>query len=248
MSLSFEDLRTIISSGKKTEFAKAMGNVLTEKQNNLPDFYDFYGKLIKEDIIFTLSKCYIRFRKYAQRILSLDQLMEMDKILMENYALSKHEPIEYCFLGSIYRIGATWASSLFGVIYITKLRVIGLGIYHQSSGVRAIAKAVSSSIYDTSHKAFRHSMQKTLGDDFSEAELTKFDHFYPIINMYNIKKKKDIIVYTTKLEYEKKGKTKTIKLTIKLKPEKEKNEDKIAFTTKKEDLLNKIESFLLSYQ
>ena len=41
MSLSFEDLRTIISSGKKTEFAKAMGNVLTEKQNNLPDFYDF---------------------------------------------------------------------------------------------------------------------------------------------------------------------------------------------------------------
>ena len=55
-------------------------------------------------------------------------------------------------------------------------------------------------------------------------------------------------MYTTKLEYEKKGKTKTIKLNIKLKPEKEKNEDKIAFTTKKEDLLNKIESFLLSYQ
>ncbi len=248
MSLSFEDLRTIISSGKKKQFAKAMFEVLTEKQNNLPDFYDFYGKLIKEDIIFTLSKCYFSFRNYAESILSINQLREMDKILMENYALSKHEPIEYCFLGSIFRIGATWGSSLFGVIYITKLRVIGLGLYHQSSGVRAIAKAISSSIYDTSHNAFRHSMQKTLGDDFSEAELTKFDHFYPIINMYNIKKKKDIIVYTTKLEYEKKGKTKTIKLTIKLIPKKEKNEDKNTFAIRKEELLNKIESFLLSYQ
>ena len=246
--MSSEDLRTLISSGKKSKFAKAMAEVLREKQNNLPDFYEFFGKLIKEDTNFTLSKCYIRFRKYAQRILSIDQLREMDKILMENYALSKHEPIEYCFLGSIFRIGATWGSSLFGVIYITKLRVIGLGSYHQSSGVRAIAKAVSSSISDTSHKAFRHSMQKTLGDDFSEAELTKFDHFYPIINMYNIKKKKDIIVYTTKLEYEEKGKTKTKKLTIKLKPEKEKNEDKIAFATRKEEILNKIESLLLAYQ
>ena len=91
-------------------------------------------------------------------------------------------------------------------------------------------------------------MQKTLGDDFSEAELTKFDHFYPIINMYNIKKKKDIIVYTTKLEYEEKGKTKTKKLTIKLKPIREKNEDKNAFAPRKEELLKKIESFLLSYQ
>ncbi|MCK4480181.1 MAG: hypothetical protein KAV01_06610, partial [Candidatus Lokiarchaeota archaeon] len=117
MSYSFEDLRTIISSGKKKQFAKAMFEVLTEKQNNLPDFYDFYGKLIKEDIIFTLSKCYFSFRNYAKSILSINQLREMDKILMENYALSKHEPIEYCFLGSIFRIGATWGSSLFGVIY-----------------------------------------------------------------------------------------------------------------------------------
>ncbi len=248
MSLSFEDLRTIISSGKEKKFAKALTEVLTEKQNNLPDFYDFYGKLIKEDIIFTISKCYFLFRIYAEKILSLNRLWEMDKILMENYALNKHEPIEYCFSGQITRTGATWGSLLTGVIYITKLRVIGLGIYSQSSGVRGIAKVISSSISDTSHKAFRYTMQKIMGDDFSEAELTKFEHFYPIINPYNIEKKKNLLKYKTDLEYEKEGKTNTKKLTIKLIPKKEKNEDKIAFATKKEELLKKIESFLLSYQ
>jgi len=248
MSLSFDELKTIMSSGKKTNFAKAMGEVLKEKQNNLSAFYDFYGKLITEDTNFTLSKSYYLFRIYAEKVLSIDQLMEMDKILMEKYALSKHEPIEYCFSGQISRIGATWGSLLTGVIYITKLRVIGLGIYSQSSGVRGIAKTISSSIYDTSHKAFRHTMQKIMGDDFSETELTKFEHFYPIINLYKIEKKKNLVQYKTDLEYEKEGKTKTKKLTIKLIPKKDKNEDKNAFDRRKEENLNKIESFLLSYQ
>ena len=190
MSLSFEDLRAIIISGKKKQFAKAMFEVLKEKQNNLPDFYDFYGKLIKEDIIFTLGKCYFLFRNYAQKVLSIKKLWEMDKILMENYALSKHEPIEYCFIGQIFSKAITSSVSgsgttVYGVIYITKLRVIGLGIFSQSSPIRSIAGAISG----TSNESFRQMMQKEMGDNFSEAELTKFDHFYPIINIYNIKKK-----------------------------------------------------------
>ena len=81
-----------------------------------------------------------------------------------------------------------------------------------------------------------------MGDDFSEVELTKFDHFYPINNPYKIKKKKKFILYKTELEYEKKVKTKTKKFKIVLKPFKEENVDN------KEKLLNKIESLLLSYQ
>ncbi len=240
MSLSFEDLRAIIISGKKKQFAEAMFDVLTEKQNNLPDFYDFYGKLIIEDTIFTLSKCYSLFRRYAQKVLSINKLWEMDKILMENYALSKHEPIEYCFFGQIFSTATTSSvtgigTSVYGVIYITKLRLIGLGSFSRSA-------TIQSYVGDTSNESFRQMMQKKMGDDFSEAELTKFDHFYPINNPYKIKKKKKFILYKTDLEYEKKGKTKTKKFKIVLKPFKEENIDSM------EEILNKIESLLLSYQ
>ncbi|MFX1573147.1 MAG: hypothetical protein ACFFB0_10395 [Promethearchaeota archaeon] len=248
MSMSFEDLRTIMRSGKKKQFAKAMLEVLKNKQNNLPDFYDFYGKLIRENINFALSKCYYQFRTYAEKILSIDQLMEMDKFLMENYALSKYEPIEYLFSGQILRMVATWGSTLTGIVYITKLRVIGLGFYMQSSLIRDIARALSSSVSDTSHKSFKYTMQKIMGNDFSESELTKFDHFYPIMNPYNIKKKKKVIKYSTNLEYDKKGKTKTKKLIMKLIPLKERNEDIYAFNIRKEELMNRIITFLLSYQ
>jgi len=239
MSLSFEDLRAIIISGKKKQFAEAMFDVLTEKQNNLPDFYDFYGKLIREDTIFTLSKCYSLFRRYAQKVLSINKLWEMDKILMENYALSKHEPIEYCFFGQIFSTATTSSvtgigTSVYGVIYITKLRLIGLGSFSRSPTIK--------SIVGTSNESLGQMMKKKMGDDFSEAELTKFDHFYPINNPYKIKKKKKLILYKVDLEYEKNGKPKTEKFKIVLQPYKEENVDS------KEEILNKIESLLLSYQ
>ena len=250
MSLSIEDLRTIISSGKKTRFGKAMGDILAEKQNNLPDFYDFYGKLIREDTNFTLSKCYIYFRKWAQRILSIDQLMEMDKILMENYALSKHEPLEFCFSGAIGRSAPTMGISVTGVVYITKLRVIGIGAVFKRriEVISAIVGAIAPPAPGALDKTFRNRMQETLGDDFSESEFTKFDHIFPINKPYDLRRKKKFVGYTTDIEFEKKGKTKKKKLIILLMPTKMRNEDKNAFATRKEELLNKIESFLLSYQ
>jgi len=250
MSLSFEDLRTFISAGKKMKFGKAMGNVLTEKQNNLPDFYDFYGKLIKEDTNFTLSKCYIYFRKWAQRILSIDLLMEMDKILMENYALSKHEPIEFCFSGGVGRSAPTVGISVTGVVYITKLRVIGIGAVLKRSfdAISAIVGAIATPASGALDKTFRNRMQETLGDDFSESEFTKFDHIFPINKPYDIRRKKKFVGYTTDIEFEKKGKEKKKKLIILIMPTKYKNEDKNDFAIRKEELLNKIESFILSYQ
>ena len=227
-----------------------MGEVLSEKQNNLPDFYDFFGKFIKEDTNFTLSKCYILFRKHAKRILSLEQLMKMDKVLMENYALSKHEPIEYCFQGGIGRSAPTLGISVTGVVYITKLRVIGLGFVLKRSHelIGAIVGAVAPPVSGAFDKTFRNRMQETLGDDFSEAEFTKFDHIFPINNPYDIRRRKKTVGYTTDIEYDKKDKTKKQKLIIDLMPTKMKDEDKNAFATRKEELLNKIESFLLSYQ
>ncbi len=250
MSLSLDELRTIISSGKKTNFAKAMNEVLKEKQYNLPAFYDFYGKLIREDTNFTMGKCYIQFRwKYAEKILSLDKLMEMDRVLMENYALSKYEPIEFCFSGQIIRSFATAAITFSGIIYFTKLRVIVVGFTGRKSmdPVTAVVGAVSPPASGALDKTFRSTMQKTLGDDFSETEFSKFDHIFPINKPYDIKRRKNVIDFTSDIEYEKKGKTKKKKLNIRIIPLKEKQEDKNAFETRKEELLQKIESFLLSF-
>jgi len=250
LSLSSEDLRTLISSGKKSKFAKAMAEVLREKQNNLPDFYEFFGKLIKEHPIFTLSKCYLRFRKFAQRILSLDQLLLMDKVLVQNYALSKHEPIKFCFSGGVGRRTPTAGITVTGVIYITKLRVIGLGFVFKRSpeAISHIASTIAPPVSGALDKTFRNRMKETLGDDFSESEFSKFDHIFPINNPYDIKRKKKYVGYTTDIEYEKKDKTKKKKLIILLIPQKEKKEDKFAFEKRKEELLKKIESFLLSCQ
>ena len=246
--MSSEDLRTLISSGKKSKFAKAMAEVLREKQNNLPDFYEFFGKLIKEDTNFTLSKCYLRFRKFAQRILSLDQLLLMDKVLVQNYTLSKHEPIKYCFLGGVGRSAPTVGISVTGIVYITKLRVICLGFSIKRSYelIGAIVGAIAPPASGALDKTFRNRMKETLGDEFSESEFSKFDHIFPINNPYDIKRKKKFVGYTTDIEYEKKDKQKKKKLIITIMPTKERKEDKFAFEKRKEETLNKIESFLLS--
>ena len=227
MSLSFEDLRTFISSGKKSKFAKAMAEVLREKQNNLPDFYEFFGKLIKEDTNFTLSKCYLHFRKFAQRILSLEQLLQMDKVLMQNYALSKHEPIRFCFLGGIGRSAPMVGISVTGIVYITKLRVIGLGFSMKRSHelIGGIVGAIAPPVSGALDKTFRNRMKETLGDEFSESEFIKFDHIFPINNPYDLKRKKKFVGYTTDIEYDKKDKTKKKKLIITIMPMKEKKED-----------------------
>ena len=113
--------------------------------------------------------------------------------------------------------------------------------------VTAVVGAVSPPASGALDKTFRSTMQKTLGDDFSETEFSKFDHIFPINKPYDIKRRKNVIDFTSDIEYEKKGKTKKKKLNIRIIPLKEKQEDKNAFETRKEELLQKIESFLLSF-
>ena len=73
-----------------------------------------------------MSKCYHLFRKKAKKILSIEQLAEMDKKLMEEYALNKAETIHLVFSGLMYSQSKlkmdlnTWD----GIIYFTLSRPI----------------------------------------------------------------------------------------------------------------------------
>ncbi|MFX1298119.1 MAG: hypothetical protein ACFFD2_25115 [Promethearchaeota archaeon] len=248
--MSSEDLRDLITSGKKTKFAKAMAEILEEKINNLPEFYEFYGELIKDHPNFILGFSYMIFRKYAQRMLSLEQLLLMDKVLMQNYALSKHEPIRFCFSGAVIRRAATVGISINGIVYITDLRIIGIGsiIKRRPDPITHIASVVAPPASGALDKTFRAKMKETLGEDFTESEFTKFDNIFPINNIYDIKRKKKYIGYTTDIEFDKKDKTKKKKLIMLLVAGKEKKEDNVAFEKRKEELYDKIESFLISCQ
>lgn len=95
-------------------------------------------------------------------------------------------------------------------------------------------------------KSIKWAIKRELTNTFSDEELGKFKHNFPIIKAYDIEKSKDNIIYFIKLSYEHQIGLKAI--GFKLTPLKEKNEKKNDFNIRRTEVLNRIEETLIKTQ
>lgn len=244
-----EKIKDLFKRTKAKKFIKSLITILENNVSNLKEFYDFYGEYIKENRDFALNKCYHLFRTKASKIISVKDLVDMDDYILNNLVFTGEEKLITSFMGTFKRPKA----KLVGHIFLTNFRFLGTGVLVEKgstpgTGPKSLLAAGIAIARSASRDAIKNALVKGMGQKFSEEMMSIFDNHFPIIDAFNIKKKKNQISYSVKLEYQKKNKTKQKVLDFSVKPKKEKGEDKTSFINRREQILNKIESILLKSQ
>lgn len=168
----------------------------------------------------------------------------------------EREHLVTSFKGKLERMGESFKGNL----YLTNLRLGGTGTLKQISlnkkliiGGWLLAGLVGATLMSFStlddkekSKSIKWAIKRELTNTFSDEELGKFKHNFPIIKAYDIEKSKDNIIYFIKLSYEHQIGLKAI--GFKLTPLKEKNEKKNDFNIRRTEVLNRIEETLIKTQ
>lgn len=248
---SVDELRDLMKRGKAKKFVNGLIAILIDKKDdNIREFYDLYGELIRKNRSFALNKCYHLFRSKASNILFAETLTEMDRYLLTNFALSEQEKLITSFKGVFQRPKA----KLKGHLFLTEFRFLGTGVLSEKgqstagTGPKSLLAAAVVITRDAQRNAIKTALRKAMGDKFSEEALNVFQHHFPIINAYNIKKSTTNIAYTIKLRYQARKKMKEKIMTFKVTPKSEKTESSQSFANRKEGILNAIEETLLKAQ
>jgi len=244
-----EKVKDFFKRTKAKKFIKSLIAILEKNVSNLREFYDFYGEFIKANRTFALNKCYHLFRTKASKIISVKDLVDMDDYILNNLVFTGEEKLITSFMGNFKRPKA----KLKGHIFLTNFRFLGTGVLVEKgstpvTGPKSLLAAGVAIAKVASRDAIRNALVKGMGQKFSEEALNIFDNHFPIIDAFNITRKKDHISYSVKLEYEKRNKTKQKNLDFSVKPKREKGEDKSSFQDRREQILNEIESTLLKSQ
>ncbi len=251
MSKFIEKLKKAMEKEKEQKFVKNLKKILENKKDDIQSFYDLYGKFIQENRDFALSNCYYLFRREASKILSVEELLNMDQYLLNNYAFKKPEKLLISFTGKIKGL----TGPLEGVLFLTDYRILGTGEMKGGSGssTKGILTGAEVSMAKDINAMMKKKMtdtleQETLGEGFSEEQFKIFPHNFPIINAYNINKNTYAINYMIKFEYQKKSKTKVKEVVVVIIPMKEEGEKSKAFKPRKELILDKLEETILKAQ
>ena len=247
---SMDELRTLMANRKAKKFiAGLIANANAKMDTNIQEFYDFYGQLIRENLPFALNYCYDLFRTKLSKFLSAQTLAEMDRYLLSNFAFSEQERLITSFKGEFVRP----KGKLKGHVFLTDFRFLGTGVMTekgQSStiGPKSLLQIGIQYAREAQRNAIRKALQKSMGEKFSDEALNIFQHHFPIVNAYNIKKGSSNISYTVRLTYEEKGKMKEKVLTFKVTPKSEKLESGPEWASRKLQILDAIEETLLKAQ
>lgn len=250
---SIEELNDLMARRKAKKFiAGLLAHLFQKKDTNIQEFYDFYGGLISKNLPFALNSCYNLFRSKASKFLTAETLAEMDRYLLTNFALSEQEELITSFKGEFQRPKA----KLKGTVFLTSFRFLGTGVLAEKGSsssmsrphglVVAVASVAIQAAREAQRNAIRKALKKAMGDRFSDKALNVFQHHFPIINAYNIKKSSSNVSYTVLLTYEQKGKMKEKVMMFKVTPKSEKIDSN--WGARRLQILDAIEETLLKAQ
>ncbi len=254
--LTTDTVKKLINSRKKKNLVKDIFLKLKHSGNDLQDFNEFLGELMKVDSSYIINEIYYEIREKASKILSFNNILKMDEIILGNYIHSEREQFITSFKGSLEIIGAR----IEGYLVLTNLRIAGVGIvkrnlsdeiYYWNAAVlggllgATVAKKVIKERVkrgDSVQWAFNRDMRNI----FSDEELHKFNYNFPIIRVYDIKTTFESLSYYIKLKYEHEFGLKAVR--IRITPQREKVETKRMFATRRNEVLERIEEVLLRTQ
>lgn len=246
---SIEELDDLMARRKAKKFiAGIIAHLAQKKDTNIQEFYDFYGGFISKNLPFALNYCYNLFRSKASKFLPAETLAEMDRYLLTNFALSEQERLITSFKGEFQRPKA----KLKGHVFLTEFRFLGTGLLSEKGqsatgmGPKSLLSLAVSMAREAQRNAIKKALKRAMGDKFSDKALNVFQHHFPIINAYNVKKSSSNVSYTVLLKYEQKGKMKEKVMTFKVTPKSEKIDSN--WGARKLQILDAIEETLLKAQ
>jgi len=244
VSKFIEKLKKAMEKEKEQKFVKNLKKILENKKDDLQSFYDLYGEFIQENRDFALSNCYYLFRADASKILSVEELLNMDEYVLNNYAFKEPEKLLISFKGRIKGL----IGPLEGVLFLTHYRILGTGEMKGGSLPKRILEGAEVSMLKNINLMMKTLEEEALGEGFSERQFKLFPHNFPIINAYNINKTSYAINYAIQFEYLKRSKTKVKEFFVIIIPVKEEGEKSKEFKTRKKVILDKLEETLLKAQ
>lgn len=227
-----------------------MIRLLKTSKENIIDFYDFYGELIKKDQKFTLGKCYHLTREKASKILNPSTLMQMDTYLLNNFVFKKEERLITSFKSVLKRNLAIFDGHLF----LTQKRFLGTGAFHEKPSsstpymMRSMRQNIKKAKRDREKKVIKKTLDQNFYQDFNFEDLYIFSFSFPIMNARKIERGKKKISYLIPFEYINKKKMKKKIINFKIIPQKEKGETSLDFNRRVHSILDIIEKTLRSNQ
>jgi len=103
MSELITELKNLMYKKKRKTLIYMLVVVLKYKiQSNIIEFYNILGELINANFNYFLNDCYIHLKIKISKILTPNELFEMDKYILENFCFGKKSWLTYT--GERYRI------------------------------------------------------------------------------------------------------------------------------------------------
>ena len=240
-----DNVINLMMNKKKGKVVKILFNLARQvNENNKLEYYNFLGELLQYNCDFFYDHAYKHLSPKLKKPFMDEQLIELEKYLIENYCLVSKEEV----LASSNAVVKLKDDKLTGRVYLTNMRMIGLGRMEETSsrGHRHTGLITAAIGYgrDRIRKKIRAALKQRMGGD----EILFFGHQIPINETTRIKNRGGDIVYVANLEFEKKSSVVVRSFKVRIIPKPLRKEPGKDFRTRRVDFLSSIEVALRSLQ
>mgnify|MGYP006286419143 CR=1 FL=1 len=247
MQETYKELFYYFESKKAKKVAKWLGNNFKTQSIPLTDLLNLVVELLKRDDIYFNENVYPRFYKALGRKVPYQQLVDIDRYILENYSLIQGERILNIISGNVTDKKTTTS----GRIFLTNYRMIVCGTQQvrsaqkqfRTGGVSMVGMVVGASIRSSitrKRKNIRASINRALRGSLQDFDVLEWGYFFPVTGAYKIKPKKSSISYRVDIETEKKPE----KLPIRVNPNRFRSQAKPEFRSERESFLNNLNNLL----
>ncbi len=210
-------------------------NLKNGDPTQMQGIWDQIGEVSLADPEFFTDKVYPAIQMKVRK-LPVDQLMGMDKYILQKFCLFPNETIVAAIFGDLKEDFADMKNCR---MYLTQYRLIASG--WKLVKTRGLGGWVGVAIAVGVTKKIKAALAQQFGESANKGN---YGYGYLLTGVYKAKRSESDMSYSVAMDYEEKGKMKTQKLGIKVKPKPEKGEDKGAYAAKRADFLEKLEKSL----
>lgn len=244
-----ENLKYLMQVQNRRQIIKTIEDIIVQKKMPYQAIYDLIGELLVDNSEYFMQKIYPKLYKKLSYLSYSVNLFELEKYILEKYSFFSGETLLTSFNGKVIQKDTQVA----GHVYLTNYRIIAQGKFGPTPGstFAAIGAGSSASGQTSSNVAFamglndyiQKRVQKQLQNYMDHKALQNnpcFGYQYPIMDTYDVYRKKKDVRYRVNIEFEKHGKTKRKTLKMRIIPKQKFNESSSEFSKRRNEHLTTI--------
>ena len=241
-----EQLKYLIQVKNARQIIKIIAEMIVQKILPLEAIYDLIGELLGENLEYFMQKMYPKLIKKLGNLSSSLNLSELEKYILEKYSFFSGELLLTSFNGKVVQKD----TQVNGRVYLTNYRIIAQGKFGPTPGSTMAAAGAGSSMGGQSgtnigmaiglNDYIQKRVQKQLQNVMAQSSLQNnpcFGYQYPIMDTYNVYRKKKNVKYRVNIEFEKHGKIKRKTLKMSIVPKKTFTESSNEFSNRRNENL-----------